>query len=417
MLFQIHSRLSAHCVASKLSIHQENICYNLGEKTWDPPSIVLQSKNKHYSLISHNNCEIMRLRIRGPSGQSTVTLADEATIEDLKRAITTQTSLSAFDVKYSYPPKPLSLDHYEPSKPLSQLDIKLNGEQLLVTRAESALANNDKSTQAQSGPGSSNDAVSRGPPKDAASSVSRTQPTNKAVASASASKESQPAPLSLTRRENKDMSDPPEIPVPNLGGTLVLRIMPDDNSCLFRAIASAVISDLDAVTELRSVVAETIQADQVTYNKAVLDDKEPDSYCRWIKNENSWGGQVELVILAKHFDVEICSIDVQTLRIDRYNEGAATRCFVVYSGIHYDTIALTLPGMPPEQDVKVFTSPFKDEILPKAKDLCLKLQEKHYFTDTSGFQLKCNQCGTQLKGEKAAMQHAQSTGHTDFGEA
>lgn len=213
------------------------------------------------------------------------------------------------------------------------------------------------------------------------------------------------------------MSDPPEVFIPDIGGTLVLRIMPDDNSCLFRAISSAVMSDIDAVTELRSIVAETIQADPLTFNKAVLDNKDPAKYCRWIRSQDSWGGQVELLILSQHFGVEICSIDVQTLRVDTYNEGAALRCFIVYSGIHYDTIALTLPGMAPEDDVKQFEAPIKDEVLPKAVELCRKLQEKHYYTDTAGFRLKCNVCGAICIGEKGATKHAEATGHQNFGEA
>lgn len=347
------------------------------------------------------------MRIRGPSGQSTVSLDDGATVDTLRKQITESTSLSAFDVKYGYPPKPLSLDQYDPRKLLSELDIKLDGEQLLVAGVEGATGSQ--------GPEAVNDT-----PASVSSKTSPVQQTQRATSASKPSKlgksESQ-APLSLTRKENKEMSDPPEVFVPDIGGTLVLRIMPDDNSCLFRAISNAVMSDLDAVTELRSIVAETIQGDPTTFNKAVLDNKNPDKYCRWIRSEDSWGGQVELLILSQHFGVEICSIDVQTLRVDKYNEGAEKRCFVVYSGIHYDSIALTLPGMAPEDDVKQFEAPIKDEVLPKAVELCRKLQEKHYYTDTAGFHLKCNICGTMCIGERGATQHAEATGHQSFGEA
>ena len=102
--------------------------------------------------------------------------------------------------------------------------------------------------------------------------------------------------------------------------------------------------------------------------------------------------------------------------MDRYNEKAGNRCFIVYSGIHYDTIALSIQGYPPETDVKQFVQPLSDEALPHALALCQKLQEKHYFTDTGGFRLRCNDCGTSLTGEAGAMKHAQETGHTNFGE-
>lgn len=348
----------------------------------------------------------IRLRIRGPEGQSTASLDDNATIATLKSQISELTKLSAFDVKCSYPPKPLKLDEYADNTMLSKLGIKLNGEQLLVTRADGATSASPAQRIQPEIPAQANSTCS--------------QPTNKLSAKTSA--QSQPtrqpdAPLALARKQRKNMDDPPEVFVPDLGGTLVLRVMPDDNSCLFRAISLAVLSDLDAVTELRSIIAETIQADPLTFNKAVLDNKDPDKYCQWIKSQDSWGGQVELMILAQHFGVEICSIDVQSLRVDRYNEGANKRCFVVYSGIHYDTIALSFPGMPPENDLKQFEDFIKEEVMPRALELCKKLQEQHYFTDTSGFQLICNDCGTRLVGEKGAQTHAAATGHFNFGEA
>jgi ubiquitin thioesterase OTU1 len=87
--------------------------------------------------------------------------------------------------------------------------------------------------------------------------------------------------------------------------------MPDDNSCLFRAFATAMMPDDDqAMIELRSLVASAIQAQPEIYTKVVLE-KNPDDYCRWIQSPDSWGGAIELGILAQHFDIEICSIDVQ----------------------------------------------------------------------------------------------------------
>lgn len=212
------------------------------------------------------------------------------------------------------------------------------------------------------------------------------------------------------------MSDPPEILLPEQGGALVLRIMPDDNSCLFRAISNAVMPGMDAMNELRSVIAQTIQANPDTYSKVVLDNKDPDDYCRWIQTEDAWGGQIELDVLSKQFDLEICSIDVQSLRVDKYNEGMPTRCIVVYSGIHYDTIALAPFDMPPEEDIKIFEST-EDSILLSAVSLCQKLQDKHYYTDTAAFKIKCNDCGTLCVGEAGATEHAAFTGHYNFGEA
>ncbi|OAL39767.1 hypothetical protein AYO20_01164 [Fonsecaea nubica] len=355
----------------------------------------------------------MRVRIRGPSGKSsTVSLDESATVETLRTTIQAETSVSSFEIKYGYPPKTLPLDQLASTTLLSELDIKLNGEQLIVNEIKPLSRKGETHPPASDplkGASSVRDS-SRHPGAASKAFPSTSNATSK-------SQEASVTPLSLSRKQNPEMADPPEVWCPDLQGTLVLRIMPDDNSCLFRAVASAVLSDMDAVTELRSIIAQNIQANPEKYTKAILDNKEPDAYCRWIQTEDAWGGQIELDILSRQFDIEICSIDVQSLRVDRYNEDAPNRCFIVYSGIHYDTIALSVHGEPPEADVKQFVQPLSDEVLPHAIALCQKLQAKHYYTDTAGFQLRCNDCGVTCTGEAGAMKHAEQTGHMNFGEA
>ncbi|KAF2838526.1 ubiquitin thioesterase OTU1 [Patellaria atrata CBS 101060] len=327
----------------------------------------------------------MRIRIRGPSGVSTVNIEESASISDLKSQISENTLLTDFDIKIGYPPKPLDLSQYDSSISIRESGLKLGGEQLIVVA------------------------------RDVEGSLKH--PLEGTTPGAPA------APLSLTRKQNTGELDPPEIPLPSHGATMVLRVMPDDNSCMFRALGSAVLGDgFDIMTELRSVVASGIQEQPDLYNEAVLQ-KKPDDYCRWIQNPDSWGGGIELAILSQNFDIEVCSINVQDLRIDRFNEGRPKRCILVYSGIHYDTIALS-PSDPPhtkadspaEFDIKVFDN-WDDELLEKAKELCKVLQSKHYFTDTAGFDIKCNVCGWNGKGERGATEHAMETGHMNFGEA
>lgn len=311
----------------------------------------------------------MRIRIRGPSGATAITIADDATWADLKSAIATATSVPSFDLKYGYPPQTLGSSTLDGDIPLSALGINLNGEQLTIIPSSS-------------------------PPEA--------------------------APLSLSRKPQPPTDDLPSVPVSALGMTLVLRVMPDDNSCLFRALSSAVLSsDLDGATELRAMVASRIQSEPETYTSAVLG-KSPDDYCAWIQRPDSWGGGIELAILSQEFDVEICSISVQDGRVDVFNDGKARRVVVVYSGIHYDVLALTpFVGADPEEDRKVFDVAEGEDggILSAAKELCNSLRERHYYTDTAGFDLKCNICGWKGKGEKGATEHAMQTGHMDFGES
>lgn len=353
----------------------------------------------------------MRLRVRGPSGVSTIAIDDSATWASLKSQISEATSVPDFDIKYGYPPKPLNAESIDNDTPLSALEVNLNGEQLTIV---------PHNIQAEL----SNPLAGSKPPSEAVKPLPPQSLTNP-PAHQPGDFPSQPLNLTRSTKKSGDIeSDPPEIPVPQLEGLLVLRVMPDDNSCMFRALSSAVLgSSLDGMTELRSVVAQTIQAQPDFYTSGMLE-KEPSDYCRWIMREDSWGGGIELSILSQHFDLEICSINVQDLRVDRFNEGKPTRCILVYSGIHYDVVSVTpFSGAPPEHDRKVFDVLRMGEgeevdggALEGARELCKVLQSRHYFTDTHGFSVKCNQCGQSGKGQQWAVQHARGTGHGDFGE-
>lgn len=338
----------------------------------------------------------MRLRIRGPNGQSAVTLQDDATIGELRNVISQTTGLIEFDVKIGYPPVALDIVTPPSDSKAADLNVRLHGEQLLISDAAPP------------------------PPPQPASGISAASSSTAPPAATMADSKQPQQQLSLSRKEAP--ADAPEVACPTHGATVVLRIMPDDNSCLFRAFNSAYFGAMDNMHELRSVVAQTIQAQPDQYSAAVLE-KSSDDYCRWIQSEEAWGGAIEMNILSQHFDIEICSIDVQSLRIDRFNEGALKRCVLVYSGIHYDVIALSPSDppfahayAPPDFDEKVFDRD-DDMVLIKALELCKLLQQQHYYTDTAAFSVRCNVCGTMCVGEEGATSHAKQTGHYDFGEA
>jgi ubiquitin thioesterase OTU1 len=93
---------------------------------------------------------------------------------------------------------------------------------------------------------------------------------------------------------------------------MIRRIIPSDNSCLFNSIAYALDdTNPSAAHELRSVVAGFIMSDPDTYNEAVLE-RGNKAYCDWILKDTSWGGDVELGILADYYNIEIVAINVIT---------------------------------------------------------------------------------------------------------
>ncbi|KAI5282329.1 ubiquitin-specific protease otu1 [Ascosphaera aggregata] len=179
---------------------------------------------------------------------------------------------------------------------------------------------------------------------------------------------------------------PPQVPSPEHLGTVVLRRMPRDNSCLFHAVGKAVLGMTDAVTDLRQSAANGILNQPSDFNELILGCK-PAEYAAWIQVEGIWGGFIELVSLSNVLDVGICSIDVRNMRVDKYNVQAANRCFIVYSGSHFDVIALSPSSPPhtqsyasPESDTTMFDS--QDElILDRALELTKILNEQGYYSE------------------------------------
>jgi len=161
----------------------------------------------------------------------------------------------------------------------------------------------------------------------------------------------------------------------------------------------------------------------VTYSEAILG-RPRDEYITTILKPATWGGAIELTILSAHYNTEISSIDVETGRIDRFEppsgKESGNRCILVYSGIHYDAATLSpIKDAPPDFHQTVFpivSRDSSDPILVAAKKLADILRQKKAFTNTATFDLKCEDCGQGLVGEKGARAHAQETGHVRFGE-
>ncbi|CAG8560907.1 6275_t:CDS:10, partial [Funneliformis caledonium] len=183
------------------------------------------------------------------------------------------------------------------------------------------------------------------------------------------------------------------ISVPTENGFVVLREMADDNSCLFRAI----------------VVIDHIKRNPENYSDVFLG-RPREEYCSWISQKNSWGGAIELSIFANHYKAEIRSVDVGSGRIDRYGQGQYDQCvFVIYSGIHYDAIALTpILDASQEYDQTIFSTT-DDVILKASLGVAGKMKQLHKYTYTSEFTLRCGQCKQGLKGDQEAIQHAKLT--------
>ncbi|KAG0273732.1 hypothetical protein BGZ95_010474 [Linnemannia exigua] len=411
----------------------------------------------------------MRLRIRHREGIATLTtLVDQSTLLELHEAIAHEIKapVARLELKFGYPPKLLTIDDSSAQSTLASLGVK-DGEQILTserpegspstyafassggnstpavtsaptstpattttatvaaalpaTSAFGAYGNNNSSSGASFGAFGSRSVLHATQPQQTIASSSSpfstfqaaaaaAQPTTNAfggLSTVDASYTPKPAaPAPASSPAPKPTIAPSKVGIDSVRirdqGLLVLREVEDDNSCLFNAIAYTLDPSMkNNVQGLRQIVAKVIDSNPDAYPDVVLG-RPRKEYCDWIKKEKSWGGAIELAIFSDYYKIGEGQYD--------------QRALVMYSGIHYDAVALT-PSLdiPAECDQTQFETS-SDDILTAGVQLAAKLKQAHKYTDLATFTLRCSVCQVGLKGEKDAQQHAQSTMHTAFEE-
>ncbi|KAF7440666.1 ubiquitin-specific protease otu1 [Pleurotus ostreatus] len=332
------------------------------------------------------------VRLRHSAGVASLQVPfddDTFTVAHLQRKIAEVTGIGAAQqhLKAGYPPRDL---HLVADLPVSSLGLR-SGDQIILSAAA--------------------------PPVPAASRPPQ-----------STSAPRHPAPAPAPRPQAGGDGGPVHVATAD-GSFLVHRVVPDDNSCLFSSIALIFNS---SPANIRQIVADAIQRDPDTYSEPILG-MPPAKYTAAILRPATWGGAIELAVLAAHFATRIDSVDVETGRIDRFEPSSTTnptasitsasgnRCILVYSGIHYDAATLApMPDADPEWHQTVFPITSDDDasdpITVAAKQLAGILRARRQYTNTATFDLRCEQCNQGLKGEKGARAHAEQTGHTRFGE-
>eukprot|EP00754_Rhynchopus_humris_P035846 Rhum_TRINITY_DN1745_c0_g1::Rhum_TRINITY_DN1745_c0_g1_i1::g.4831::m.4831/K13719/OTU1, YOD1; ubiquitin thioesterase OTU1 len=160
------------------------------------------------------------------------------------------------------------------------------------------------------------------------------------------------------------------IPPTDKNRSFTRREMPADNSCLFHACNYVLRGkERGSAVEARAQIAEIVRGNPATYNTVFLEQPN-ESYARWIQNKDVWGGAIELSIMSALHKVEICALDVQTKRMYRYGEAEDYTCraFVLYSGRHYDAMALAEYGGAPDAKDQVLFNKTDQTVFKKAQD-------------------------------------------------
>jgi len=189
--------------------------------------------------------------------------------------------------------------------------------------------------------------------------------------------------------------------------------IPDDNSCLFRALAYLCESDGSdsRVTELRQTVGVTVLSNPDRWNEAMIG-MPAQKYFEYICKPNTWGGSIELNILSEIFEIQITAIEIKNVKPYTFGQDKnySQRVFLIYDGIHYDAVhdKTSVGGIQRKFDV------FDQGAFQQAVSLAKQAKESGKFTDVYTFKLKCLDCGAILVGQNSAQEHATKTRHGNF---
>lgn len=196
--------------------------------------------------------------------------------------------------------------------------------------------------------------------------------------------------------------------------------VPADNSCLFYSVYFALHGSLNESSyhlakEYRRRIANIVVSNQEKYSTVFLG-KSPHEYGVWIQCDTSWGGAIELSILSEIFQLEIVALDIQSLRSDQFgqDQNYNTRIFLLYDGAHYDPIYLDSgdSSLPIQTIFEATDMVAYDKALSLAGDE----NRRRQYVDFQNFKLRCITCGQRFKGQAAAKEHAEKSGHGNFGE-
>ena len=193
----------------------------------------------------------MRVRVRGPGGAHTLTVAEDAPLSDLRLQIaeacfqgSSVERRSVFDLRFGFPPKTITSD-VDGQQGVLALGIQ-DGEALQIVNVRE-----DQGSIPDSG--RNGGLVS--------------QPT----ASAETSSRCEPVPQqALYPTSSPPMSggtNPTGVTLID-GSELVKRVIPSDNSCLFNSVGRVM---MDRDRDLRRVVANAVASDPTTYNEVFLE--------------------------------------------------------------------------------------------------------------------------------------------------
>lgn len=192
------------------------------------------------------------------------------------------------------------------------------------------------------------------------------------------------------------------------GSAMIVRVIPNDNSCLFTAIHYAMNKNFKSSGYLRDYIGTFLRENPDKFEEGILG-KSIEEYSQWIKNINNWGGEIELVILSEFFEVEICIISVNPISESIINENKSyhKRIYLLFTNAHYNLIVRNFPDGDLKSDVTRFSKNPQTHSL--VLDAATNYRNKNINKELVTF--ICRDCYKTFVGSSSASAHAQETKH------
>ena len=208
-----------------------------------------------------------------------------------------------------------------------------------------------------------------------------------------------------------------QVPVCSSTGYLLRHPVPSNNSCLFISVHFCLthgVVDDQIGKSMRKIIADTVASDKERFDDAFLGKSNAD-YCKWILDDNNWGGAIELSILCKYYETEIVAIDVKNTILNRFGEDShyPQRMLLLYDGLHYDP--LKFQPLDENRPIQTLFPTENIEVLALAEEVAKESKQSHQFTDLKTISMLCLTCNSEFD-PRSAPEHASKTGHTNFKE-
>lgn len=204
--------------------------------------------------------------------------------------------------------------------------------------------------------------------------------------------------------------------------SVIRRRVPNDHSCLFWAIAYVAEGGEASRTkarELREICAQDAITDADPATRALLlGFTSTDEYAAWIRNEFHWGGENEVLALARHYGVEIALVSCESLQVLCYgsdNPSCNARVYILYTGQHYDPLVVgshaeVLPAEETRRFIKNDSS-IDAQAIEVAREHNVEAARKA--SQRRAKRIKCGGCGALLDDSEAFAAHCGEVEHDD----